>query len=449
MKKKRSVEAVLDEYDLSQVFDDLFPICRSITGPGLERSFEVFSEYMPLQIEKVPSGTKVFDWVVPPEWHFKRAVLKGPDGKTIIDSGDSNLHVVNYSGPVDRKMTLDEIQKHLHSLPHLPDAIPYVTQYYKAGWGLCLSESQRSRLVPGEYHVMIESAFRDDGGVPFATCVLPGDSEKEVVLSSYLCHPSLANNELSGPLTLLAAYDEISRWRHRKYTYRFVLNPETIGSLCFLSRYHRHLEVHMLGGLVLTCTGGPKDIMSYKLSRRGNSLFDQVARYINQTSDRCLELRDFSATGGSDERQYCSPGFNLPMGQLARTVYGNFKEYHTSLDTKEFMGIGQVKKSARFVIDFLKLVEDAEFFENTQPFGEPHLGSRGLYPNMNSSVTRQFSSDSVVDGREMLNRILVVLNTQDGERSLYEAARVCGCTVEGLRPVVEKLSQAGLLVKRS
>ena len=434
---------------LSSLFDELFPICRSITGPGLEASLEILKRHMPLEVEKVPSGEQVFDWLAPPEWHFKRAVLTGPEGENVLDSDHCNLHVVNYSEPVDRQLTLDELQNHLHSLPDIPEAIPYVTSYYERRWGFCLSQRQRQGLKPGLYHAKIEAEFKPEGGVPFASCVLEGESDKEIVLASYLCHPSLANNELSGPLTLLALYQKLQSWPRRKYTYRFVVNPETIGSLCFLSRYHEHLQAHMIGGLILTCLGGPQPSLSYKFSRTGNSLLDQAVRYAEQNALLPLRLRAFSPQGGSDERQYCAPGFNLPMGQIARTVYGEYQGYHNSLDTKAFMGIDQLLASAEVIERLLQLAEEARFYENLAPYGEPQLGKRGLYPNVNSPLTWSLSNDALADSRTILNRILIALNYSDGQNSLYNIAAECGCKVEELDPVVQRLVEASLLKERS
>jgi Uncharacterized protein conserved in bacteria with an aminopeptidase-like domain len=224
----------IDESVMEALFDELFPICRSITGPGLRRSLAIFGRYMPLKIEGVPSGSQVFDWTVPPEWRIRSARLTGPDGHAVADLAESNLSVINYSEPVDAWLSLGELREHLHTLPSLPAAIPYVTSYYKRRWGFCLPHARLQGLPEGTYHARIDSEFVQ-GAVDFGQCVLPGESDAEIVLSSYLCHPSLANNELSGPLALLAVYDRLSRWPRRRFTYRFILNPETIGSLCYLS----------------------------------------------------------------------------------------------------------------------------------------------------------------------------------------------------------------------
>lgn len=426
---------------LDRLFDELFPILRSITGPGLRQSLDIFARHMPLKIEVVPTGTRVFDWEVPPEWRLKAARLTGPDGRVVADAARCNLHVLNYSAPIDAVLPLAELEAHLHSLPALPDAIPYVTSYYKRNWGFCLKDSARRALPPGDYHVHIDSEFVA-GGVPVADCVLPGESGAEILLTSYLCHPSLANNELSGPLVLLGLYQRLKQWPRRRYTYRFLLNPETIGSLCYLHLRGEHLKKHLVAGMVLTCLGGPERL-SYKLSRRGDSLFDGTVRAT--AASRGIRIRGFDPTGGSDERQYCSPGFNFPMGQMARTVYGEYDGYHNSLDDKAFMSIDSLLRSVDEIESLLGTAEIAGHFRNLCPYGEPQLGRRGLYPTINSAATWQNSSDDLVDARTLLDRILTVLNYSDGEHTILEIAARMGSHVEAFRIVVEKLEAAGLL----
>lgn len=433
---------------LDRAFDDLFPLMRSITGPGIEASIDYFRQFMPLEVQKVPTGTQVFDWTVPLEWHFTHATLHGPDGDLICDSDHNTLHVVNYSEPIDASFTLDELQPHLHSLPHLRDAIPYVTSYYKRTWGFCLPHRVRESLKAGQYRVKIDSEFKD-GGVPFATCVLGGESVREIMLTSYLCHPSLANNELSGPLALLALYRRIAAWPKRRYSYRFVLNPETIGALCFLHHYADHLRDNLEAGLVLTCVGGDAVDLRYKASRRGTTHIDTLMARLaagHEASPMPFRTEPFKPTGGSDERQYCSPGFNLPVGQVARSVYGaGYIGYHNSFDTKDFMGIDTVVETVDALENALKLLDISGKPVNQVPYGEPQLGKRGLYPNMNSAATRKQSDDALVDGRTQLNRILTVLNMADGYTDTAEMADACSCSLDALRPTIEKLESTGLI----
>lgn len=431
---------------LDQTFDELFPIMRSITGPGLERSLDIFGQHMPLIVEKVPTGEAVFDWEVPQEWHFQSAKLIGPAGEVICDTKNHTLHVVNYSCPIHESMSLEALQPHLHSLPNAPDAIPYVTSYYKPNWGFCLSHHARQQLRPGTYRVEIEASF-EDGGVPFAQTVLPGESDQEILLSSYLCHPSMANNELSGPLVLLALHQKIKSWEKRRFSYRFLLNPETIGALCFLSRYNPHLQKHMVAGAVLTCLGGRATPLRYLRSRAQHSNFDKLASYLGAANKSLWPflVSDFDPRKGSDERQYCSPGINLPMGQFSRTVYGSNVEYHTSADNKAFMDIAQVVDSAEKIETFLRLAEMAGKPVNLSPMGEPQLGRRGLYPNVNSAQTWRMSNDDTTDSRALLNRILILLNRADGETEMCAIARECECHLTDLVPIIQRLESEGLL----
>ena len=427
---------------LNEVFDELFPLLRSISGPGIEKSYEIIGRHMPVEVFGVPSGTQVFDWVTPPEWHCRSATLTGPDGEIICDLKVSNLHVVNYSECVDKKLSLEDLQSHLHSLPDLPDAVPYVTSYYNRTWGFCLTQQQRGGLKDGVYHAKIDSDFRS-GRIPLAHSKLPGKSEREIVLSSYLCHPSLANNELSGPLVLLGLYLRIAQWPERQHSFRFILNPETIGSLCYLHLHGEDLMEKMDAGLVLTCLGGPGKI-SYKKSRRENSIVDRLAEHWVDRGES-IDVRRFTPAGGSDERQYCSPGFNLPVGQFARAIYGDYDGYHNSLDTKEFMTIDALIDSIDELELFVRELDQAGAWINLSPFGEPQLGKRGLYPNINSASTWQTSSDEVFDGRVVLERILSVLSYSDGTNDLVDISRNCGCGVKELLPVVNRLQEEGIL----
>jgi aminopeptidase-like protein len=427
---------------LDSLFDELFPLLRSITGPGIEKSYEILGRHMPLEIFGVASGQQVFDWVTPPEWSCRSAVLIGPEGEIVCDMARSNLHVVNYSEAVDKTLTLTELQPHLHSLAHLPEAVPYVTSYYKRTWGFCLSQQQRDALKEGIYHAKIDADFRD-GQVPLAHTTLPGKSDREIVISSYLCHPSLANNELSGPLVLLGLYRRLAARSERQHTFRFVLNPETIGSLCYLFSHGEHLKAKMDAGLVLTCLGGPGQL-SYKQTRRENTKIDKLAQHWAERGES-INIRSFTPTGGSDERQYCSPGFNLPMGQFARTVYGEYEGYHNSLDTKAFMTIDALIDSVDSIERFVNELDQVGNWMNLVPYGEPQLGRRGLYPNLNSANTWGSSSDIEFDGRVVLERVLNVLSYSDGQSDLIDISRRCGCTVRDLLPVANRLQIEGIL----
>jgi aminopeptidase-like protein len=429
---------------LDALFDRLFPIGRSITGPGFRESLRILCEVVPFERRSVESGTRVFDWTVPPEWHIRGARLTAPDGEVLADWASSSLSVVSFSTPVDRTLSLQELRPHLHSIPRLPEAVPYVTSYYQRNWGFCLPHRVVARLVDGPYHARIDSELVE-GELDYGEAVLPGESAREVLLSSYLCHPSLANNELSGPLALVELYRRLAAWPRRRLSYRFVINPETIGSLVYLSVRGEHLRRHLAGGLVLTCLGGPSPRLSYKRTRRENTLLDELVAHLAERGELAADLRPFTPCSGSDERQYCSPGFDLPVGQMARTVYGEYDGYHNSLDTKEFMGIERLVESAAAIESLLKAFEYAGSFRNLSPYGEPHLASRNLYPNVNSEATRVLSNDQLADRRTALNRILTVLSYSDGEHTLLEIARRLDCSPAALAPVVDLLERERLL----
>lgn len=437
------------EHDvLDQLFDELWPLCWSITGPGLRKSIELISKEMPLETEVFPSGSRAFDWTVPEEWIIQDARLIGPQGELICDFRASNLSVVNYSEPVDLEIELEDLQKHLHSAPKCPEAIPYVTSYYKKTWGFCLPHRIRERLRPGKYHAWINSEFRK-GGVPVAQCLLPGESKREVVLSSYLCHPSMANNELSGPLVLVALYHRLKNWNQRYYSYRFLLHPETIGSLCYLSRYKEKQKEVMFAGLVLTCVGGPSKSLSYKRTRSENHLMDQLFESESRMRPHQIELRPFTPASGSDERQWNSPGIQLPVGQVCRTRYGQYEGYHNSLDTKDFMRIESLIQSVDEIERVLKQLEWTDFFLNRFPNGELQLGRRDLYPNLNAPETRQASTDKTYDGRQLLKSILYVLNYSDGEHSSLWIANRLGCSLTELVPALKILREQGLIERKA
>ena len=429
---------------LNGIFDELFPICRSITGPGLRQSLDILGGYMPLSRDSVASGEKVFDWEVPQEWRIHTASLTHEDGTVYADFEVNNLHVVNYSEPVHIRISHEELAPHLHSLPHVPDAIPYVFSYYQRNWGFCISDTVRQSMPAGEYHAQIESEFIS-GQLDFADLVLPGETDSEILLTSYLCHPSMANNELSGPLVLLALYNRLAR-RRRRLTYRLALHPETIGAICYLFRRGEHLRNHLAGGLVLTCLGGPSQTLSYKRSRQDTALIDQVVDIAGDVGIPPVDMRPFTPQNGSDERHYCSPGFNFPMGQMARTVYsGEADWYHTSRDDKNFMGIDSLIRSADEIDRLLQTFEYAGHFRNLFPFGEPQLGRRKLYPGVNSHQTWKQGSENQPTDPNFRKRMLFILNYSDGAHSIIDIAQRCGCTVSDLIPVIDALEDAGLI----
>ena len=407
----------------------LFPICRSITGPGVRRTLHILQEFIPLQVHEVPTGTQVFDWTIPKEWIIRDAFIADSGGRRIVDFQRNNLHLVGYSIPVDQRMSLEELNAHLFSLPDQPDAIPYVTSYYKERWGFCLSHRQRLALNPGTYHVLVDSELKD-GSLTYGECIIPGASEREVFLSTYVCHPSMANNELSGPV--VAAF--ISRWiqsQPRYYTYRLVFVPETIGSITYLSRHLDDLKSRIIAGFNLSCLGDER-AFSYVGSRYGNTMADKIARHVLQSMSPDYITYSF-LDRGSDERQYCSPGADLPVVCLCRSKYGAYPEYHTSLDDLRLVTPAGLAGGYEMVRRCLELLEN-NFIYKINCIGEPCLGKRGLYP----TLSQQGSADSV---KLMMDFIAYA----DGKNDLVSIAERIGASFQDLLPIVSKLRDANLI----
>jgi aminopeptidase-like protein len=430
--------------EIESLFNALFPIPRSITGVGYRRSLQILSRYVPFEILKTPSGAHVFDWTVPDEWAIDEAYLLDPDGRRVVDFHENNLTVVNYSTPVDRVLDLNELQPHLHSIPEHPAWVPYVTSYYSKNWGFCLPHARRVSLKTGNYRAVIRSSFTR-GSVDCGYCHLRGGTTgKLVLLSSYLCHPSMANNELSGPIILAALYNRLARWPRRRFDYLFVINPETIGSICFLHAFGKELSARMQAGLVLTCLGGPAKSLSYKPSRMDRSSLDRLFQQLEKEG-RCT-TRQFDPSDGSDERQYCAGRLNLPVGQIARTTYGKYPEYHTSADNKEFVQLDKFVETIDELEAILRTHEHCIPLERVEPHCEIQLGKRGLYPNVNAPSTWSDSSDSIIlDGRQQLRAITYILSYADGEADLIDVARMTGIKIDDLCKISAKLHERGLL----
>jgi aminopeptidase-like protein len=423
-----AIDSELFGHEMHALIAELYPICRSITGKGVRETLNRLQRFVPLTMQEVPTGTRVFDWTVPPEWNIRDAYVKNSRGERVIDFYKSNLHVVSYSVPVHDKMSLQELRPHLFSLPEHPEWIPYRTSYYKRDWGFCLSHNQFLELPEDQYEVYIDASL-ENGYLTFGELYLPGEEHKEILISTHICHPSLANDNLSGIVVSCFLAKHISQLS-RKYSYRFVFVPGTIGAITWLCVNESRLP-WIKHGLVLTGLGdqGP---LSYKRSRRGDTETDRACVYA---------LREFGATildfspYGYDERQYCSPGFNLAVGRLSRTPHGTFPEYHTSADNLNFVDPIALSESFAACLSIFSILERNRRYMNTNPRCEPQLGERGLY--------RAIGGSSGDDTKEMA--MLWVLNLSDGRHSLLDIAERSRINFDSIHHAAVMLEGNGLL----
>jgi aminopeptidase-like protein len=411
----------------------LYPICRSITGNGMRRTLNLIRQRIPLKMFEVSTGTAVFDWTVPKEWNIRDAYIKDSRGHRVVDFQQHNLHVVNYSVPVCGKFPLSELRHHLHTIPEHPDWIPYRTSYYKETWGFCLSHREMLALEEDEYEVCIDSSL-EDGSLSYGECYLPGRSTEEVLISCHVCHPSLANDNLSG-LTVATTLAESLLGRDLRYSYRFVFIPGTIGAITWLSENRHHVD-RIRHGLVLTGIGNAGGF-HYKKSRRGDAEVDRAVTHVLRHQDELYEILEFSPYG-YDERQYCSPGFNLPVGCLMRSVWGTFPEYHTSADNLDFLKPESLAAALRLCADTVDVLENNRRYVNQNPYCEPQLGKRNLYRSMGGKSI----------GAE-INARLWVLNLSDGEHSLLDIADRSGLPFAEVQEATALLHENGLLVELS
>jgi aminopeptidase-like protein len=405
------------------------PICRSITGNGVRASLDVLGEFVPIERFEVASGTPVLDWEVPQEWNVREAYILDPRGRRIVDFREHSLHLVSYSVPVRAKMSLAELRPHLHSLPDHPDWIPYRTSYYSEAWGFCVPHRLLETLQEGEYEVVIDSTL-SAGSLTYGECVLPGETEREIVLYTHICHPSLANDNVSG-MSLVTMLARALRAERRRFTYRIVYAPATIGSITWLARNEARLD-RVDYGLVIGLVGDP-GALTYKCSRRGNTGIDAAARHVVPGLDPAAHVNDFSPYG-YDERQFCSPGFDLAFGRLTRSPNSGYPQYHTSADNLGLMQPRSFAESALALVRILRVLEGNVRYLNLSPKGEPRLGRRGL-----------FRKTGGTDIGRTENAYLWILNQSDGTHDLLDIANRAGLPFDLMHNAALDLERAGLL----
>ena len=409
---------------------ELFPICRSITGNGVRVSLEMIKKKIPIDVHEIPSGTKVFDWDVPKEWNIKDAYIKNSRGEKILDFANSNLHVLNYSTPIHKKISLEELKPHLHYLAEYPDWIPYRTSYYKEDWGFCMSYNQFKNLKEDTYEVYIDSSL-EPGHLTYGEYFIKGQTDEEVLISAHVCHPSLANDNLSGISVATFLADRL-RDSNPRYTYRFLFIPGTIGAITWLAGNESKLS-NIKQGLVLSLLGDAGSF-TYKKSRRDTAEIDQMVEYVLKTKNRDNKVIDFIPYG-YDERQYCSPGFNLPVGCLSRTTYGQYVQYHTSADNLDFINAKYLGESLQLTWEIIQCLEANKKFVNLNPKCEPQLGKRGLY-NLKGGNN---------DAKEFQMALLWTLNLSDGEHSVLDISRRSGINFLTIKEAADRLLECKLL----
>lgn len=428
----QAIEAEMEEY-----FDRLFPICRSITGTGYQESLDIIREIIPLEKIDFPTGTACYDWTIPEEWNIRDAYIVKPEGRKIADFKKNSLHVVGYSEPTDQEVSLQELRDRLHSLPESPRAIPYVTSYYKRTWGFCIDHDTYRELREGTYHVFIDSELRP-GKLTIGMLTLPGETDEELFLSTYLCHPSMAINELSGPLVTAFLYRRLKELGPFRHTIRFLFCPENIGAIAFLSLYGEQLKSNLKAGYVVNCVGHGEHY-TYKKSRDGNTLADRTALNVLTHTGKRVDVVDFFPDG-SDERQYCSPGFNLPVGLIMRTMYSRYHEYHTSLDNKDIISFSTMRETIETYAEVLLTLDRNKTYKGKVQYGTPQL-SKSPVPLYDRTMDTNKYKEPTLWRRQLLN----ILNYSDGTKDLLYIAERGRHKMLDLVPICEKLVSAGYL----
>jgi aminopeptidase-like protein len=412
----------------------LYPICRSMTGDGVRQTLAILKEYIPLTIREVASGTRVFDWTVPREWNIRDAYIKGPRGNKVVDFKQSSLHVVSYSSPVRETMDLSQLKSHLFTLPDKPDWIPYRTSFFKESWGFCMSHNQLMALEDGAYEVLIDTSLKD-GHLTYGELLIPGKTPDEVLISTHVCHPSLCNDNLSG-ISVATTLAKSLLGADLKYSYRFLFIPTTIGSITWLALNEAGVA-RIRHGLILACVGDAGR-STYKKSRRGDAEIDRAIMHVLKHSGKDFGIEEF-VPYGNDERQFCSPGFNLPVGCLTRTPHGLFPEYHTSADNPSFIQPESLSDTLFKCMAALSIVENNSIYINQNPKCEPQLGRRGIY--------RSYSEQKNNREREMA--LLWVLNLSDGTHSLLDIAEKAGAPFDDIKEAADVLLKHELLKEKT
>ncbi|HLD17196.1 MAG TPA: DUF4910 domain-containing protein [Coxiellaceae bacterium] len=427
-------------HDIYQFVKELYPICRSLTGEGVRETLKRIQHHIPtLKIHNIPSGTRVFDWTVPDEWNIKEAyILDKASGEKIVDFKENNLHIVSYSIPIEQEMTFEELDAHLYSLPDKPNAIPYITSYYKKWWGFCITAEQHNELKKDpkkKYSVRINSTLRP-GHLNYGELIISGETKNEILLSTYICHPSMANNELSGPCVTTALAQWIqNELKNRHFTYRILFLVETIGSIAYLSQHRNELKKQVSAGFVITCVGD-NNAYSYVASRYGNTLADKVAKHI--LNHHYPHYKSYSfLERGSDERQYCSPGIDLPVCSICRSKYKEYPEYHTSLDNLSFVSPEGLQGGFDVYQKIIILLEHNKYYECTT-YCEPQLSRRELYPTLSA----------IKPNRKQVWDIMNVIAYADGQNDLIDIAEKIQVDAITLLPIVDQLIYHGILRER-
>jgi aminopeptidase-like protein len=412
---------------------ELFPWNRSLTGEGVRKTLKFVKQHLPgLEIYEVPSGTQAFDWTVPKEWSINAGWIADLNGIKLIDFENSNLHIMGYSVPVNEVVTKQELEAHLYSLPDQPEAIPYITSYYRENYGFCLTEFQRQSLGEGPFHIFIDSKLFD-GYMTYAELLIPGETDEEILFSTYICHPSMANNELSGPVVAIALAKHIQSIKNRHFSYRFIFTVENIGATYYISRNLAKMQKFIKAGWVLTCIGDNRTF-SYVPTRFGSTYTDSISRRVLQ--DLSEEFTEYKwLDGGSDERRYNSPGVELPIGSLMRSMYGEYPEYHTSLDNLDVISPAGLEGGLAMLQSAVQILE-SNFHYKISTKCEPQLGKRGLYPDTSTKSS----------GAEVRN-LMNVISFLDGSLDVLQIAEKCELTYAEVIKVLEKLIKADLVEK--